>query len=397
MDTEKSRYESLTQIVDQLYESKKRLRREITTKREEVTQLAGQLRDWSFTHTFPVLERDINQMIATWSPTAPLERLQVQLAAIKDKIKTLDAEITKIGDRQQNLLQWPDRHSRKKLTDKIALFLRDVTNVPLASLDNVIGTVIPDIYNKMDEVVKRFQEERGKVEANRLKAQELKKRIGQYTAYVDRFNLKQICTDASNIANQVLHSPNDATPEADTRQIDEANRRLDQCLAQFEQEKVSFEQLRGKLESKRVSIWQEDYDPLIAILEECPYNDPSPLSELERRYHALLNVKERDITNVTSLYSPKIRNYFNSEIRGIRDNHCSRHELDNLNRRMAQKRSEEDRKRRILICKIVGAVVGVLLLLYVLFVLEWWPYFLSVAIIVATIAAIVGLIHYFKN
>ena len=264
-------YESIADEVNLLNETTSSLRRMRMAFAKDFELLREYLANSQFNHSYPKIEKEINDIISWWHISDSVEVLKGELNGYFDKITYIDKEIDEIKLLQKTLLQYPDRHNRKNVTDKVEVFLQNINDISISQLDNMCVEVIPRIHIMADSVMHGFAQEKDKVGINKGDAQQLKKRIGGLGKYVDKFNLRQICIEGNRIAEQVIQSPNNAKPDVDAANLQKINQKLERCMAQFKAEDKQFDTLIQTLFDNKCSIWQEDYDGFLSILEKGAY------------------------------------------------------------------------------------------------------------------------------
>ena len=372
MDGKTPRYEVLAGRIEQLYSSVGRLNQLVKRKRNEYNKLNDRLSEWGFQNAFPVLESDLNDVIGTWNVDIPFTQLVERLEEYKKKIAFIDNEILVFEKYQKKFLRLPNRHQRKAVSEKIALFMQHIRTIGLASLDNVINDVISPLHTMIDKVLAAFADEKTMVENNRKMAERLLERIKNYDLFVDRFGLRKLCAESKLKVEQVLRKPNKVNPEVDADILQKVAQALDECMSQFEMEESRFQELMDALDDNRNTIWFEDYDELYSILKKGAFSDPTPSGELQKRYEALLGVKEREINRALSRYSRAILDFYIGEIMELRHTCTRRDDLYALLARMDRKITVDRRQllmkvlkySSIVICFIVfGWVVGIVIAL----------------------------------
>ena len=388
---DRSDYEVLVEKVEKYHTSKTRLEQDVITRRDVFNQLKAFLDSWNFNSAFPALETEVNEMIKNWSYDISLKKLQETLQVLKAKIENIDKALVDFKKEQQMLLRLPDRHGRKEATDKIALFLNNAPQAQMQSIDIINDKIIPQIQTMIDGVKGEFAKEDLRVEKNRKEAKKLKNRVSKYDDYVDRFNLKQWCAEAIQSAEQVLQSPNKANPDDDTDKLAKANRMLDQCIQQFEEEDRLFKELLSTLEEEHRKIWEEDYDIIDTALSKGAYHEPTSASQLKVQFLAAKTRKRKEIDQAVQKYSDNVRNFFAQDIQNLYEEYHSRKDLTRLIAKMDRKAWEE-RKKLIIRFSIVAAVI---IFIIVITATDAWEYIIGGLIWLVIIFGIIKLITYF--
>lgn len=258
-------------------------------------------------------------------------------------------------------------------------------------LDKICNDVIPNVHKMIEAVFLGFSDEDNNVENNKKSARNLKTRIDGYGKYVDRFNLRQICAEASRVANQILQTPNMANPNSDAIKLKQVSQSLDQCIAQFKVEQKKYDDLKQLLSDNLCHIWIDDSAPLMKELEDGACFNETPASQLKAKYDKVVGVKEKEISQAMSGFSAKIRSYFSNDILELRDSQRDRQNFRNLIARMNRK-AEEERKRFIIkVIKYIGIAIaiGILIWVIVAFVIPWvsenWPWIVLGLVIIGFI------------
>ena len=378
----KSSYDVLVDRIEQFYSSKKRLKNVVNRKKEEFNLLKEHVSDWNFKCAFPVLEAEVNSVLQKWPPGDPIGKLIDMLDVYKAKIGKIDKAIVDIKGEQQALLQLPDRHKRKEVTDKVAIFLNNVPNIKLEAIDKVNDNIIPQVHSMIEGVKGAFSRENSDVDKNQQDARKLKKLISTYDGYVDRFDLRRLCSEGVTLADQVLKTPNQVHPEVDKDKLEKVKKQLAQCIQKFEAEDNSFKDLLASLECEYTSIWEEDYTTLEETLKKGAFHEPTPSSLLRSHFETAKKTKHRDIDHAILKYSKKIRDFFSNDIKNLHDEYHSRNDLRNLIAKMDRKVAEDKKKLYILIAEIV-AVIAVLVTITVLGI---WIHVLIGLVIIGVIA-----------
>lgn len=356
----KMNYEAISKEVRELYEGIEAFKKKRNSIAENFKVLSEYIGHYQFTNSFPVLEKEINETIGKWTVSEPLDKLRLQLDGYFSKIAFIDQEIGKIETLQQKLLQHPDRHKRKAVTDKIIIFLQNANKASLSQLDRICNETIPNIHKMIEVVLLGFSEEDDNVEKNKKAARHLKKRIDGYRQYVDRFNLRQICAEANRVAEQVLQSPNMVNPESDAAKLKQVNHSLDQCMAQFKAEDKLYDDIKETLRENRMSVWLEDYDALMSVLGKGAFYEDTPASQLQARYDSFIGVKNKNITNALNVFSHKYQLYFSNEIKSLRAKAHYKSELHDLIYKMNRKVEDDKKALYFKIAKIVGIIAAII-------------------------------------
>lgn len=384
-------YESISNEITSLYDNVEAFKNRRVSTAEGFKSFSASLANLRINHPFPEMEKEINEAIGRWNVSEPLDKLKIQLDGYFGKIACIDQEIAKIVTLQQKLLQHPDRHNRKAVTDKITVFLQNVNNVSLSQLDKICNEVIPNIHKMIEAVLLGFSEEDNNVENNKKGARNLKTRIDGYGKYVDRFNLRQICAEASRVAEQVLQTPNMANPNTDAIKLKQVSQSLDQCIAQFKAEQKKYDDLKQLLSDNLYYIWIDESDPLMKELDSGAYFNATPVTQLQAQYDKVIGLKEKEISQAMSSFSAKILSYFSNDIRELRESQHYRQDLRNLISRMNCK-VEEERKRFIIqVIKYIGIAIAACILIWVVFaiIIPWvsknWPWILLGAVVIGFI------------
>ena len=384
-------YVAISNEIKLLYEGVEAFKKNRISTVDSFNSFCVYLANKKYMHPFPTIEKEINDIISRWNVSEPLDKLRLQLDGYFGKIAFIDQEIAKIEIIQQKLLQHPDRHNRKAVTDKITVFLQNVNNVSLSQLDKICNVIIPNIHKMTEAVLLGFSEEDNNVENNKKYARNLKTRIDGYGKYVDRFNLRQICAEASRVAEQVLRTPNMVIPNTDTIKLKQVSQSLDQCIAQFKAEQKKYDYLKQLLSDNLCYIWIDDSDPLMKELESGAYFNATPVTQLQVQYDKVIGLKEKEISQAMSSFSAKILSYFSNDIRALRESQHYRQDLRNLISRMNCK-VEEDRKRFIIrVIKYIGIVIAACILIWVVIaiIIPWvsknWPWILLGVVVIGFI------------
>lgn len=359
----------ITQLLERIGEFKKRK----GAVAQSFRSFSDCLASYRIVNLFPKMEGEINKIIGSWDCSIPLASLKKQISVHMDKIASVDNEIEKVKALHQSLLQYPERHNRKQVTDKMHIFLRNVNGISLSQLDQVCGVVIPTIHRMAKGVLDRFDEENKKVAQNKRNAKKLKTRISGYDLYVDKFNLRKICVDGNVIANEILQSPNVSRPEEDASRLHSVSKSLDQCIGRFRKEDKLFDEIKTALCNNRNSYWKEDYDSLMSILMKGACYVQTTASQLQAQYNKIVGVKNREITQAVSVFRNKIQDYFSDEIRSLRDGVHTRQDLSDLVKLINQKVAEDKRRLIILALKCIGliAAVGAFVWVIIEYVVPW--------------------------
>ena len=384
-------YDSISKEIRSLYDNVETFKNWRVSTVESFKSFSASLANIKLNHPFPMMEKEINETIGRWNVSVPLDKLRLQLDGYFSKIAFIDQEIGKIETLQQKLLQYPDRHNRKAVTDKIIVFSQNVNKTSLSQLDKICNDVIPNVHKMIEAVFLGFSDEDNNVENNKKSARNLKTRIDGYGKYVDRFNLRQICAEASRVANQILQTPNMANPNSDAIKLKQASQSLDQCIAQFKAEQKKYDDLKQLLSDNLCHFWIDDSAPLMKELEDGACFNETPASQLKAKYDKVVGVKEKEISQAMSGFSAKIRSYFSNDILELRDSQRDRQNFRNLIARMNRK-AEEERKRFIIkVIKYIGIAIaiGILIWVIVAFVIPWvsenWPWIVLGLVIIGFI------------
>lgn len=384
-------YEYISNEIRSLYDNVETFKNKRVSTVEGYKSFSASLANLKLNHPFPVMEKEINEIIGRWNVSEPLDKLRLQLDGYFSKIAFIDQEIGKIETLQQKLLQYPDRHNRKAVTDKINVFSQNVNKTSLSQLDKICNDVIPNVHKMIEAVFLGFSDEDNNVENNKKSALKLKTRIDGYVKYVDRFNLRQLCAEANRVAEQVLQTPNMANPNSDTIKLKQVSQSLDQCIAQFNAEQKKYDDLKQLLSDNLCYIWIDDSVQLKKELEGGACFNATPASQLKALYDKIVGVKEKEISQAMSGFSVKIRSYFSNDIRELRESQRDRQNFRNLIARMNRK-AEEERKRFIIkAIKYIGIAIaiGILIWVIVAFVIPWvsenWPWIVLGLVIIGFI------------
>jgi hypothetical protein len=201
---------------------------------------------------------------------------------------------------------------------------------------------------------------------------------------VDRFNLQQRCIEANRVAEQILQTPNMANPDADATKLKQANQSLDQCMAQFKAEDILYDKIKQALSDNWKSVWLEDYDALMLVLEKGACYEETPASQLQARFDSLIGVKDKDITKALSVFSSKYQSYFSYDIKPLREEAHYKSELRELIEKINRKVAADKKKLYMKIAKIAGIVAAIIL--FIVIMIACWPWSgIIVGIIVASI------------
>lgn len=384
-------YEAISNEIRQLYEGVEAFKKKRMSVDCDFKAFCDYLTTLSVNHSFPTIEQEINTMIGGWDVSKPLGLLKTKLVAYWDKMTFIDQEVGTIEGLQQKLLQYPDRHNSKKVTNKVGTFLQKVNTISLSQLGKNCSVVIPNIYKMIDAVFKGFSDESKSVGKNKEVAQQLKKRIDGYSQYVDRFNLRQICDEANRVAEQIIQTPNMLNPEEDSIILQKANQQLDQCVAQFEAEQKKYDELKQLLSDNLCNIWKDDSAPLMKELKTGVFFNATPVSQLQTQYDKVVGIKEKEISQAMSDFSAEIRSFFSDEIRKLRESQRNRQNLRNLISEMNRK-VEEDRERfikKFILYLGIAIAAGILIWVIVKFVIPWvidnWPWILLGIVVIGFI------------
>lgn len=383
-------YETLTKDIIALRDGVVAFKKQYTAIANEVKAFSEYLANHHFSHSFPTIEKEVNDIIGQWQSDS-FDLLKAQLDGHFNNLAFLDKEIDKIKALQLSLEKYPDRHDRKNLTDNINTFLQLATKISLSKLDNVCNKAIPEIHRRADLVINAFNQENDQVNKNKQSALELKKRIGKCEQYVDRFNLRQICAEGKKATEQVLQMPNVINPDIDEAKLKKAAQSLNQCLAKFNAENKLFNTIKHDMANNRECFWPDEYDELMIKLEKGAFYQKESASQLQAQYNSLLPIKDSDITDAVSVFSQKIQTFFSSDIGELRYSIHQKKDLFDLINRMNQKVAEDKKKLIIKILKYSGIVIaiGILLALIIIYVIPWvvenWLWLLLGAIVIGFI------------
>lgn len=382
MEDKRLCYSDLVAELEQLYAAKEQQENLVKTKRDEFSQLSSYLNSWTINNHFPVLEKELNELIAHWSESASLEQLQKTLADYYKKIKKTDQETDSIKILHQILQQKPDRHGCKIVTDALSAFLQRLPTISLDKLDKINNDNFPKIHAKIEEVLEGFDNENTKVKRNQQKAKELKRWINECDSYVDRFNLRSLCALALKVVEHVLNSPDMKNPEADKEQLVQAKLQLDQCIDKFKKEDAAYQALLQSLNNNKVYFWSEDYDMLEADLSKGAFHNMKTVAELQNQYDSIKNKKKNELDQSLLKYSQKIKNHFSNEINDLYVDFCSKRALYDLISKMDRQKAEDNKKLFFLILKILGCIVGVLVIVGLV---TAFPWILLIPIVIAAL------------
>lgn len=335
-------------------------------------QLELFLADKKFIHRFPNLDNEINDIIGKWNPTNPIGQLTVKLKDCLDKLFYIDNEITNIEKGKHNLLQLPDRHNRKAATDKIDVFLKNVTTISIAQMDRVKDEVIPMVIQMVKAVQDGFNTENRIVLDNKDEAESLLQRIDTYKSYVDKFGLFKTRTFAENVANEILKAPNYANPDSDKTKLQKANADLDRCDKSFEQEMDAFKQIGNKLNSTSNQLWLGDHEKIKQILNAGATQSHCSANELKSMYDDAVTQKKIDLLNFLNDYNKDIICFFKKEVDYI-TNHCiNKEELGQLRKKIEAKIKGDKLKLYKKIAKIVAIVSAIIA--FIVLMVVYWPW-----------------------
>ena len=377
-------YEIISNKIKLLYEGVVTFKNKRLSITDSFKTFSQYISNQNFNHSFLIIEKEINDIIGKWDISESIELLRAQLEILFGKIVFVDQEIDKIETLQRNLLQYPDRHNRKNVIDKIGMFLQDINKISLSQIDNICNEIIPNIHAMVDVVIEKFADESNKVENNKKTAQQLKKRINGLAKYVDKYNLRQICREGNNVVEQILQTPNMLKPEEDSNRLQNVNHQLDQCVAQFKAEDKLFAQIKQELSDNRNSIWVDDYDVLMSALEKGACYEETPATQLQAQYDSIIGVKEKEINKAVNCFSEKILSFFANDIRALREKSCSRQDLQEIIEKMHRKVADDEWARKKKIMKIIGIALAVIALMIIIWVLRPWS-FIVIGLIVAWI------------
>ena len=151
-------------------------------------------------------------------------------------------------------------------------------------------------------------------------------------------------------------------------------------MAQFKAEDKQFDTLIQTLFDNKCSIWQEDYDEFLSILEKGAYQVETSASQLQAQYDVLIVTKEKEINQELSCFKEKILSFFSDEIRSLRNDVHKRQDLHNLVYSMKRKVAENKKKLILTILKYVGIAAAVVLL--IVLVINYWMWILGIGVVI---------------
>lgn len=381
-------YDSLVSDVRQLHEKVDLFTQKRKRIASDFKNLQSYLSEWHFTYDFPIICNEINEIIGKWDSNLSLGELQNSLKSYRKEIENLSNGITEVNQHQQKLLQLPERHGRKELTDKIARFLQNVQNIKIADFDKLQKDVLPKIRVKINEVYKAFGIEDGEVKGNQAKASALKKKIISYDDCVDKYNIKKVCAAGIKVVSGIISNPNNADPHADSHKLQQVEDALSQCERLFKNEEAAYHTLRNKMADNDYLLWSNDYDEIEDILNDGPRHNANTPDELETRYQNALKVKADDITLLKGQYKTKVLDKYRTDLHYITNHLVPKSELDDLRAKIERKIAEDKKKLYVLIAKIVGGIIAVGIIVWVL--INFWQWILGIAVVL-------GILVYFAS
>ena len=377
-------YEDISNEIKKLYVDVNKFKQKRTDMANSFQQFSNDFANKKFSHPFSKIEEEINDVIGQWNPENSLEQLKIRLNEYFGKIGVIDAEISDIQKKRQKLLQAPDRHNRKAVTDKVDVFLKNVHTTPLAQLDRVKDDIIPKIHQMMNEVHKGFREENKKVKENEDNAKSLLSRIESYQKYVDKFGLYKTCTQAKKNAEEVLQTPNQANPDIDNVKLQKANAALDVCDAAFKKESDTYTKINSDLNNNKHLMWLGDYHKIYQILKDGATHNICSANQLEKMYADAVVLKKKELSQLLNGYDEKIKSFFKTDIEHITDNCVDRQELQQLKTRFDRKIAEDQKQLYFTIAKVVAGLIA-----FGAFAGVMWTYWPISGIILGVIVVIV--------
>ena len=380
----KKDYSAISNDIRQLYADSKAFQQKSKSIIMAYQDLGVFLSDSNFGHQYSNLESELNNTIAKWNPTNPIEQLKNLLKGYLDKISAIDKMISKIEGHKQDLLRLPDRHNRKNATDKIDVFLKNVSTISISQLDRVKDDIIPKVLLMIKDVHGGFEKENKLVAENKAAANSLLKRIETYKTYVDKFGLFKTRAYAENVANKVLNSPNLQNPDSDRIKLQDAESKLTSCDNSFEQEIDAFNQWGDKLKSDNFYLWFDDYRKIQDVLDLGATCSSLSVGELESMYVYAVAQKKTDLFNFLNVYNSDIISFFQKEIDYIKSHCVDKKELGQLRNKIEAK-IEKDRKE---LYKKIAKIVAILsaIIAFIVLMVVYWPWSgIVVGIIVASI------------
>lgn len=368
----KKNYEVISNDIRRLYASKNALYQKQKELKTSFSQLSVFVSGRKFSHRFPELERELNNIVENWNVAKPLEILQSQLKGYFDKIAFIDNGISNIENGRQALMQLPDRHNRKSTTDKIDVLLKNVFSISLALLDRVKNEVIPNALRKIKEVQDGFEAENSTIRINKKTAGDLLDRIRTYDNYVDKFDLFKIRANAEHVAKKVIQSPNCISPNYDKAKLQDAINQLDKCDSLFEQEENLFRQIGDNLLRDRSLLWVEDYQNIQDIVREGASQANYTSKELEALITNTKAQKDNDIAKLLTLYNDKVISAFQKEFEYLKSNFVEKKELSKLKKKIDAKIAEDKKNLYLKIVKIVAIAAAVIA--FIAIMAMYWPW-----------------------
>lgn len=380
----KKDYTAISNDIRQLYADSKTFQQKSKSIIMAYQDLGVFLSDSNFGHQYFNLESELNNTIAKWNPTNSIEQLKISLKSYLDKLSAIDKMISKIEGHKQDLLRLPNRHDRKNATDKIDLFLKNVSTISVSQLDRVKDDVIPKVLQMIKDVQNGFEKENKFVADNKIVANSLLKRLEAYKAYVDKFGLFKTRAYVENVAKEVLNSPNLQNPNTDRIKLQDAELKLNSCTKSFEQEIIAFKQWDDKLKSDNIYLWLDDYRKIRDVLDlGAPYSNLS-VGELESMYAYAVTQKKTDLLNFLNGYNKDIIAFFQKEINYITNNCVDKEELGRLRKKIEAKIKDDKKELYKKIAKIVAIVSAIIA--FIVLMVVYWPWSgIVVGIIVASI------------
>lgn len=378
----KKDYTAISNDIRQLYADSKAFQQKSKNVIMAYKDLSAFLSDSNFGHQYSNLESDLNNTIAKWNPTNPIEQLKNLLKGYLDKISAIDKMISKIEGHKQDLLRLPDRHNRKNITDKIDVFLKNVSTISISQLDRVKDDIIPKVLLMIKDVQGGFEKEHKLVADNKATANSLLKRIETYKSYVDKFGLFETRAYAENVANKVLNSPNLQNPDSDRINLQDAESKLNSCDKSFEQEIDAFNQWDDKLKSDNFYLWLDDYRKIQDVLDLGATCSNLSVRELEAMYVYAAAQKKKDLFDFLNVYNKDIISFFQKEIDYIKSHCVDKKELGQLRNKIEAK-IEKDKKELYKKIAKIAAIVSSIIAFIVLMVVYWpWSGIIVGAIVV---------------
>lgn len=384
---ELEKYLALSDRLNKSYNAFAQLQNTASKTKQEYESIQKTLMGYtSFYYKYSTFENEMNDFIGS---QLRFESIETDKKMIVDKLNILvkvDKKINELQKYSEKLESLPDRHNKKTVLDKIAMFLNSVGKITIKQVAEVDNRILPMFNDAIKKLEKDFKNEAEVLKEIEKKSTALLAKADKHLSHQNRHKLHFICENAKKTIQRIILNPNYQDLQEELSILEKVDEIIISSEKKFESEKLFYNNLKKELIVNSQLLWKEDYDLLMEQIDRALdniYTFPNETNSIQLQYDQAKDTKNTELNRYIPSLKDKIRRHFENQIDTIRNTSCYRTDFLSLTAKVAQ--YEKDLKKKLILAIVKWLAITVVTVIAIMLIIEYWQYVLGGVIVIGII------------